>query len=247
MLTGESLTKTLTQAPTQASADTEFDKETAMAVNLLIKDIADELFVIKAEIPTETDIIQIQSDEDDVSQTNTTAPTTTAKTTSSLTPLSKNLLYSQYELDWNKIEEDQLCDEHSQPIRDIRAYQFSLFRRRNAINKQLPTIQDYLESHPEDPNYVLLSKKRRDLREALNEGLRKYQPDRYNSKYQPEHPSDSTDRQKKIEWANALKGDQLQKEEIESQQPPKADSEKKVDEPTTSQQAEMASVQQQQR
>uniref|UniRef100_A0A915K5X8 Uncharacterized protein n=1 Tax=Romanomermis culicivorax TaxID=13658 RepID=A0A915K5X8_ROMCU len=56
-------------------------------------------------------------------------------------------------------EKDPLCDEHSEPIRDIRAYQFSLFRRRNAIDRQLRTIQDYLETHPEDPNYVPPSKK----------------------------------------------------------------------------------------
>uniref|UniRef100_A0A915KHF0 Uncharacterized protein n=1 Tax=Romanomermis culicivorax TaxID=13658 RepID=A0A915KHF0_ROMCU len=121
---------------------------------------------------------------------------TTAKTTSSLTPLSKNLLYSQYNIDWDKGEEyrekaalvkttsmrdisqieregeddeskmippriiptwykipkkhevdastpvstesmtpvlevkkDRLCDKHGEPIRDVRAYQFSLFRR----------------------------------------------------------------------------------------------------------------------
>uniref|UniRef100_A0A915HG02 Uncharacterized protein n=1 Tax=Romanomermis culicivorax TaxID=13658 RepID=A0A915HG02_ROMCU len=65
--------------------------------------------------------------------------------------------------------------------------------------------------------------------------------------YQCEQPSDSKDRQKKIQWASALKCDQLQKEEIESQQSSMADSEKINDEPTTSQQAEMASIQQQQR
>uniref|UniRef100_A0A915JKR1 Uncharacterized protein n=1 Tax=Romanomermis culicivorax TaxID=13658 RepID=A0A915JKR1_ROMCU len=32
-------------------------------------------------------------------------PMTTARTTSSLTPLSKNLLYSQYDIDWDKGEE----------------------------------------------------------------------------------------------------------------------------------------------
>uniref|UniRef100_A0A915IJ66 Uncharacterized protein n=1 Tax=Romanomermis culicivorax TaxID=13658 RepID=A0A915IJ66_ROMCU len=96
MLAGESLTKT----PTQASTDTELDKETAMAVESLIKDIAEESFMIKTEVPTRTDIIQIKSDEEDVSQIDTTALTTTAKTSSSLTPLSKNLSYSQFKLDW---------------------------------------------------------------------------------------------------------------------------------------------------
>uniref|UniRef100_A0A915IWU6 Uncharacterized protein n=1 Tax=Romanomermis culicivorax TaxID=13658 RepID=A0A915IWU6_ROMCU len=61
------------------------------------------------------------------------------------------------------------------------------------------------------------------------------------------HPSDSKDRQKKLKWASALKRDQLQKEEIESQQPLTTDSERMIDEPTTSQQAKMASNQQQQR
>uniref|UniRef100_A0A915IDK3 Uncharacterized protein n=1 Tax=Romanomermis culicivorax TaxID=13658 RepID=A0A915IDK3_ROMCU len=48
---------------------------------------------------TNLDSKNIKSDEDDISQTDTNAPTTTAKTTSLLTPLSKNLSYSQYELD----------------------------------------------------------------------------------------------------------------------------------------------------
>uniref|UniRef100_A0A915IBC5 Uncharacterized protein n=1 Tax=Romanomermis culicivorax TaxID=13658 RepID=A0A915IBC5_ROMCU len=57
------------------------------------------------EIPTETDVIQIHSEDDDVLTTDTTAPLMTAKTTSSLTPLSENLSYSQYDIDWNKGEE----------------------------------------------------------------------------------------------------------------------------------------------
>uniref|UniRef100_A0A915JPS6 Uncharacterized protein n=1 Tax=Romanomermis culicivorax TaxID=13658 RepID=A0A915JPS6_ROMCU len=65
-----------------------------------------------------------------------------------------------------EVKEDRLCDEHGQPIRDIRAYQFLLSHRRNTFNKQLQTIQDYLETHPEDPNYLPPPKKRRD---SLNE------------------------------------------------------------------------------
>uniref|UniRef100_A0A915JHG1 Uncharacterized protein n=1 Tax=Romanomermis culicivorax TaxID=13658 RepID=A0A915JHG1_ROMCU len=55
---------------------------------------------------------------------------------------------------------------------------------------------------------------------------------------------DSKDRQKKIEWASALKRDQLRKEELEGKQPPTADSDRMIDELTTSQQAEVAIVQQ---
>uniref|UniRef100_A0A915K0E2 Uncharacterized protein n=1 Tax=Romanomermis culicivorax TaxID=13658 RepID=A0A915K0E2_ROMCU len=226
MLTGDSPTKTPTQAPTQTFGETEFNKETAMAVELLIKETAEESFAVKTEIPAETDIIQIDSEEDDVWKTDTTGPMTMVKTTSSLTQLSENLSYSQYNIDWDKGEEyreratlvktlsirdisrmegeddddskmippgiistryritkkhkvenstpvstdsttpvleikkDGLCDQHGEPIRDIRAYQLSLFRRQNTIDKQLRTIQDYLESHPEDPNYVPPSKKR---------------------------------------------------------------------------------------
>uniref|UniRef100_A0A915KBK4 Uncharacterized protein n=1 Tax=Romanomermis culicivorax TaxID=13658 RepID=A0A915KBK4_ROMCU len=55
--------------------------------------------------------------------------------------------------------------------------------------------------------------------------------------YECEHPKDSRDIQKKLEWVSALKWDQLKKYIIkakESQQPPMADSEEMLDEPTTS-------------
>uniref|UniRef100_A0A915JGB8 Uncharacterized protein n=1 Tax=Romanomermis culicivorax TaxID=13658 RepID=A0A915JGB8_ROMCU len=98
-LRGESPTKTPTQASTQSFADTEFDTETAMAVDSLLKQMAEESFTVKTEVPTETDVIQIDSEDEGVSRTDTSAPMTMAKTTSSLTPLSKNLSYSTFELE----------------------------------------------------------------------------------------------------------------------------------------------------
>uniref|UniRef100_A0A915HJ95 Uncharacterized protein n=1 Tax=Romanomermis culicivorax TaxID=13658 RepID=A0A915HJ95_ROMCU len=55
------------------------------------------------------------------------------------------------------------------------------------------------------------------------------------SRFARRHANDSKDRLKRIQWASALKRDQLPKEELEGQQPPMADSEKMMDEPTTSQ------------
>uniref|UniRef100_A0A915HI61 Uncharacterized protein n=1 Tax=Romanomermis culicivorax TaxID=13658 RepID=A0A915HI61_ROMCU len=76
---------------------------------------------------------------------------------------------------------------------------------------------------------------------ASNEHPRKYH---HNRNYRREHSSDSKDCQTKVEWVSALKQDQLRKKELEGQQPPTADSEEMIDEPTTSQQAEEATDQQ---
>uniref|UniRef100_A0A915HVG4 Uncharacterized protein n=1 Tax=Romanomermis culicivorax TaxID=13658 RepID=A0A915HVG4_ROMCU len=118
------------------------------------------------EIPTETDVIQIDSEEDDVSRTDTTAPMTTARTTSSLTPLSKNLSYSQYDIDWDKGEEyrEKAALVKTTSMRDISQIE---------CEDDDDWKMDYLESHPEDPNYVPPSKKRRDLREDTRSRERK--------------------------------------------------------------------------
>uniref|UniRef100_A0A915I9C3 Uncharacterized protein n=1 Tax=Romanomermis culicivorax TaxID=13658 RepID=A0A915I9C3_ROMCU len=189
MLLGKSPMKTPTQAPT----DTEFDKETTMAIDI----------------------------EEDVLQTDTTAPTTTAKTTSSVTPLSKSLLISQYELDWSKGEEYQTKATLTKTIsmKDLSG--------KDDDNSKM----DYLKTHPEDPIYIPPPKKCRDAQEETKHRDRKEiehktrerhykQPSRsttgrededYGSrknrhgKYQHKHPSDSKDRQKKLEWASAIK------------------------------------------
>uniref|UniRef100_A0A915HVI9 Uncharacterized protein n=1 Tax=Romanomermis culicivorax TaxID=13658 RepID=A0A915HVI9_ROMCU len=101
MLLAESPTKTPTQAPT----DFELDNETAMAVESLIKNITEESFTVKSEIPSEMDIIQIESKDEDISETDTTAQMPKTKTTTSATPLSKSLSSSQYHIDWDKEEE----------------------------------------------------------------------------------------------------------------------------------------------
>uniref|UniRef100_A0A915L2M0 Uncharacterized protein n=1 Tax=Romanomermis culicivorax TaxID=13658 RepID=A0A915L2M0_ROMCU len=71
---------------------------------------------------------------------------------------------------------------------------------------------------------------------------RKYRHGEYASNERPR--KFHCDHNYRIEWASALKRDQLKKEELEGQQPPMAGSEPMIDEPSTSQQAEIASEQQ---
>uniref|UniRef100_A0A915J2E7 Uncharacterized protein n=1 Tax=Romanomermis culicivorax TaxID=13658 RepID=A0A915J2E7_ROMCU len=163
MLTGESPSKT----PTQAPADTELNKETAMAIESLIKDITEESFAIKMDVPTESNIIQIKSDQEDVSQTDTTAPTTMAKATSSLTLLSKNLSYN-----WGKGEEFRAKAVLTKTILmrnilgidddDSKMVPLQIIPARHKIamsHKRETSTPDYLEAHSEDPNYVPPPKK----------------------------------------------------------------------------------------
>uniref|UniRef100_A0A915I7Z1 Uncharacterized protein n=1 Tax=Romanomermis culicivorax TaxID=13658 RepID=A0A915I7Z1_ROMCU len=118
------------------------------------------------EIPTETDVIQIDSEEDEVSRTDTTGPMTAAKTTSSLIPLSKNLSYNI----------SQIKQEDGEDLKMIRPQMIPMqykIPKKNEVDTSTPVstesttpvLEDYLESHLEDPNYVPPSKKRGDSRE----------------------------------------------------------------------------------
>uniref|UniRef100_A0A915J9F8 Uncharacterized protein n=1 Tax=Romanomermis culicivorax TaxID=13658 RepID=A0A915J9F8_ROMCU len=64
--------KSPTKTPKQATMDTEFDNETVMAVESLIKNIAEESFVVKTEIPSEMDVIQLESDNENAYNYKTT-------------------------------------------------------------------------------------------------------------------------------------------------------------------------------
>uniref|UniRef100_A0A915K4Z7 Uncharacterized protein n=1 Tax=Romanomermis culicivorax TaxID=13658 RepID=A0A915K4Z7_ROMCU len=86
--------------------------------------------------------------------------------------------------------------------------------------------------------------RKRPSRSTTRKESEDYDSRKYPHNYRREHPSNSKDCQKKIEWASALKRDQLRKEALESQQPPTADSERMINEPTMLQQAGVATVQQ---
>uniref|UniRef100_A0A915JBV6 Uncharacterized protein n=1 Tax=Romanomermis culicivorax TaxID=13658 RepID=A0A915JBV6_ROMCU len=105
MLLGEVVS--LKKTPEQTSTKYDLDKETAMAIESLIKDVVQELKIVKIENPSEMNVFQLESDTDDVSENETMSETPTMKTTtSSMTPLSKSALYtSTFHIDWNKIEE----------------------------------------------------------------------------------------------------------------------------------------------
>uniref|UniRef100_A0A915JN15 Uncharacterized protein n=1 Tax=Romanomermis culicivorax TaxID=13658 RepID=A0A915JN15_ROMCU len=82
--------------------------------------------------------------------------------------------------------------------------------------------------HENDLHSLLHEKK---VRITTTENIVMEQPTKYHHErdFRREHPSDSKDCQKRIEWASALKCDQLPKEELKGQQPPTADSEQMID------------------
>uniref|UniRef100_A0A915L8N6 Uncharacterized protein n=1 Tax=Romanomermis culicivorax TaxID=13658 RepID=A0A915L8N6_ROMCU len=248
-LTGESPMKTPTQAPAQSFAETEFDTETAMAVKSLIKQTAEDSFAIKTEIPTETDVIQINSEDDYVSTTDTTAPMMTAKTTSSLTLLSKNLSYSQYNIDLNKGEEyrEKAALVKTMSMRDIPQIE----REEEDDSKMVPPQIKILTTCHHPRNDVIREKIREvenekkpthDLENNLHgllqekkvmilivESIVMVNTRQTNDRENFTVIATTDENTLRIEWASTLKRDQLRKEELEGQQPPTADSGQMMD------------------
>uniref|UniRef100_A0A915KZ88 Uncharacterized protein n=1 Tax=Romanomermis culicivorax TaxID=13658 RepID=A0A915KZ88_ROMCU len=77
--------------PEQISTELKFNKEMAMAVELLIKDITQEPEVVKTENLSEMDVIQLKDNIEDVSENDTITETPMKQTTTSMTPLLKSL------------------------------------------------------------------------------------------------------------------------------------------------------------
>uniref|UniRef100_A0A915HR28 Uncharacterized protein n=1 Tax=Romanomermis culicivorax TaxID=13658 RepID=A0A915HR28_ROMCU len=101
ILQGESPTK----MPKQAAPKSQFHNKIAIAVESLMKDITEESFGMKTEILSKMDVIQIKSDNKNLSETDTTTQMLKTKTMTWPTPLSKSPSYSQYHVDWDKGEE----------------------------------------------------------------------------------------------------------------------------------------------
>uniref|UniRef100_A0A915KYG8 Uncharacterized protein n=1 Tax=Romanomermis culicivorax TaxID=13658 RepID=A0A915KYG8_ROMCU len=98
-------TASLKKTPEHISTKLEFNEETAMAVESLTKDVAQETKVLKTENQSQMDVIQLESNTEDISENDTVTKTPTMQTTSSMTRLLKSLLYSTQHIDWHKKEE----------------------------------------------------------------------------------------------------------------------------------------------